>query len=214
MLNTSSIVVGPGDTLKVDDSGSANISTNPAASNTSPGRVANFAPITLNNAKLWFVGASTGNSVQDVGAVSLTGSTSNNIESDQNGSGTSLLQMASLAYGASASVNFIGGGSALSADGANEITFLRNDTAAYPALTNGILPTATVTGPGSLDFATAAGGPNGVAIFALPAADYFTSLAAVPVTNITANVKARGRATPKRSFPGRSTPCCSGRASC
>jgi len=66
--------------------------------------------------------------------VVLGGNSSNNIETDQNGSGTTLLQMAGLTYNGGASVNFIGGGTALSANGSNEITFIPN-ILAYPGLT-------------------------------------------------------------------------------
>ena len=53
------------------------------------------------------------------------------------------------------------------------------------SLTNGILPYATVTGPASLDLATYMSNSSGVAITALPAADYVTSLAAAgPTSNV------------------------------
>ena len=67
------------------------------------------------------------------------------------GTYNTLLKIDNLPVGVDRTVNFIGTGEALSADGANRISVVNNPG----GLTNGILPMGRVFGPGNtVDFAT------------------------------------------------------------
>ena len=203
-------MVNQGDVLKIDDSGSRPTSapTPPPAIPTPAGSPA--FPITLTNGKP-IVG---GGCFDPAGYNHATGQTADDIESDSNGSGTSLLQIAGLTVNAGVDLNFIGGGTPLANAPTKNCCSCRTTLVAYPVPTNGIMLQSTVSGPGSLDFATLTGGPNGVAIIPLPAADEFSSFAAIPVGTTTANVKIAPTSL-KRTSPTRSTrrslappPCC------
>ncbi|HEY5311373.1 MAG TPA: autotransporter-associated beta strand repeat-containing protein, partial [Pirellulales bacterium] len=170
LLDNSNITVNDQSTFKLDNSITF-ISS----------RVSPLATITLAGGTLDFVGAASTASSESIGAVTLSAGHTSTIESDQASGGTATLTLASLTTAAGATVSFIGTGSALSAAGNNQI-----DIAISPgSLTDGILPYATVTGPASLDLATYMTNVAGVAITALPAADYVTSLAAAgPTSNV------------------------------
>jgi fibronectin-binding autotransporter adhesin len=166
------ITVSAQGTLLLDNSGTNNSD-----------RVTDLATITLSGGTLDFVGASGAASTETLGAITLSTGTSSTIESDlgAGGGSSAVLSIASLATNLGASVNFVGTGAALSSVGSNQI----NIALSPAALTNGILPFATVTGPSGLDLATYLGTSAGVAMIALPAADYVTSLAAAgPTSNV------------------------------
>src|SRR5262249_38142224 len=78
----------------------------------------------------------------------------------------------------SAMVHFVGGGTRLTENGQNQIELLQAPTG-INGLTNNILPQALAFNPdGSPDFATLAGGPNGLAGIPLPAEGDVTSFGA------------------------------------
>jgi autotransporter-associated beta strand protein len=170
LLNNSNITIDDQATFKLDN-----------ATTYIANRISPLATITLAGGTLDFVGAANTASSESIGAVTLSAGHTSTIESDQAGGGTAMLTLASLSTAAGATVSFIGTGSALSATGSNQIL-----VAISPgSLTNGILPYATVTGPSSLDLATYMSNAAGVAITALPAADYVTSLSAAgPTSNV------------------------------
>jgi hypothetical protein len=84
-----------------------------------------------------------------------------------------------------ASFHFVGGGTRLSENGANQINLLQAPT--NMLMNNNVLATSVVVNPdGSVDLATLAGGPNGLAVVPLPPEAYVTSFEA---SNPTSNVK-------------------------
>jgi fibronectin-binding autotransporter adhesin len=172
LLYSPTITVNALGTLQLDNSSTNN--TN---------RIADLTAITLSGGTLDFVGASGAASTETLGAITLSTGTSSTIESDlgAGGGSSAVLSLASLSTNSGASVSFVGTGAALSSSGSNQI----NVALSPAALTNGILPFATVTGPSGLDLATYVGTSAGVAMIALPAADYVTSLAAAgPTSNV------------------------------
>src|SRR5207245_5943794 len=83
-------------------------------------------------------------------------------------------------------VHFVGGGTKLTENGANQIVSLQAPSGNLP-ISNNILTTALVVNPdGTLDFATLAGGANGIAIVPLPAEGYINSFVG---SNPTSNVR-------------------------
>src|SRR5262249_29992839 len=109
------------------------------------------------------------------------------IESDTTSGGSSKLLLGGLNPGAnSATVNFVGGGTRLSENGANQIASLQAPSGNV-IFSNNVIANAVVFNPdGSTDLATLAGGNSGIAVIPLPAEGYVCSFAA---SNPTSNVK-------------------------
>src|SRR5581483_11493076 len=171
--NFNTISVGVNSSLILD---------NTAANNTD--RLPDATAITLAGA-LRLIG-NAGGTAETVGSVNPQGGFTSTIESDTTGAGSARLTLGALnAGGTNAAVHFVGGGTRLTESGQNQIDVLQ--APGNMPFANNILTTAVAFNPdGSPDFATLAGGPNGLAVIPLPAEGYVTSFAA---SNPTSNVK-------------------------
>jgi len=173
IVNSSGITVGVGGILHLDNNSGGNLSS----------RLNDQANFVLNG-KLIFTGASNANSSESIGFLMPGANLATAIELRNTSGGTfqSLLTADSMAIGTDRTVDFIGTGVGVSADGPNRFSVLNNPG----ALTNAILPMGRVYGPsGAVDFATYGSSVEGIAIMALPAAAYVTDLSlAGPSSNV------------------------------
>ena len=170
--NASVITVGPASDLILDNT-LGNLD-----------RLTDQAPITLSGGRLKVIGNGAGNTIETVGVVTLTANQSSTLESDN-----ANLTISGLTRNAGSSLNIVGTAADLGTGNTQINLSGALSTSAIPALSNGILTFATITGPSGLDFATYAPGVNGFGLAALPASAYVTSFAAVPAGTTTANVK-------------------------
>src|SRR5262249_52498478 len=173
--NFNTITVGPAASLIVD---------NTAGNNND--RLPDQTTINLFGGTLRLIGNS-GGSTETVRVVAPQGNFTSTIESDTtSGANARLLLEGLTPSGNNATVNFVGGGTRLSESGPNQIDVLQAPSGNL-VFTNNIVTNGVVLNPdNSVDFATLAGGPNGIAVVPLPAAGYVTSFAA---SNPTSNVK-------------------------
>jgi fibronectin-binding autotransporter adhesin len=175
---TGGITLNVGTSLTLDNANAGALAINLLAVNAT-NRVGDSTAITLKGGTINFLGNNTANapSLETLGAVSLQdGASTINSTSGLQGGATAALTFSSLTRTAGATVDFVGGGTTLSANEplgttSNSINFL---TPLTSQLVNGILPWATVVAPAvaAVDFATY--GASGVAAYA----NYKTSLAA------------------------------------
>ena len=171
--NFNTITVGVNSSLILD---------NTAANNAD--RLPDATTITLAGT-LRLIGNSAG-TTETVGSVNPQGNFTSTIESDTSGAGIARLTLGALAAsGTNAMVHFVGGGTKLTENGQNQIDLLQAPT--NFTFANNILTQAVAFNPdGSPDFATLAGGPNGLAVLPLPSEGYVTSFQA---SNPGSNVK-------------------------
>jgi len=179
ILNVRQITVGQGSVLRLDNS-----VTNLA------NRIDDTALVLLSNGRLELIGQNNTAVREVIGELSINGSTSSTVVS-QVGTGSSTNQLLAhrLVANGQASVNFVGVGAAITANGSNRISFVGN----MPGPLNGAYPFARVerwtdlTGTTilSTDFATIESTAAGFDIIALPAAGYVTDFAlAGPTSNL------------------------------
>ena len=136
--------------------------------------------------RVLFVGSSTANSSEFVGAFSPDNANlgdSSVIESQNTSGGafSSAFVMNTLAQIAGdRPIRFVGTGVALSESGSNRVSFTLNPG----NLNNGILSQAIVAGPaGAVDFVTYGSSPEGFAVVALPASAYVTDISQASTTS-------------------------------
>lgn len=154
-------------------------------------RLPDTLPITLTGGTIQVLGNGFTIETETLGPITLTGNWSNTLQAD----GAIVTLMGLTRFGG-ATINFAGGATrALDATGGTQIRFsgtLNSPGQAgtpLPALSNSILPWATITGPGGLDFATYTSTDAGLAITPLPPSAYVTSFDAVPDGSTNALVK-------------------------
>ena len=163
LLNTAGITVADGGMLEIKNTAAANLAD----------RVGDRTHVTLNGGELVFTTEGVAASETFAG-LTAGGNLSSTITSNISGGATSSVVFAGLNRGGGATLNFVGGGEAITADGNNRVSFAN----APAGLVNGILPFSRVRGPGGeADFVTFYSVTEGIGIAALPATGYVTDLA-------------------------------------
>jgi len=170
--------VNTGGTLVLDNSAGVNLAD----------RLPDMADVRLYGGTLKFLGANGAASTETIGYMDVWDpGTANVISQAGTGVGSSVKLTVNYFNHQSGNtgggtVSFVGVNADLSATGSNQIVF---GTQTNVGLRNGILPYATVQGSGGYDFATLVGVSGGLAVTALPASAYVTSLAAAgPTSNV------------------------------
>jgi fibronectin-binding autotransporter adhesin len=122
LLNTSAITINEDGRLRIDNSGTMNLSN----------RLNDATAITLTGGELSVVSAATGFSTETVGPLTLTALSSSTIRSTVNGTGSSTLIINALTQ-STGTLQFLGVGADITATGTNRVVFTNTPV----ALTNG-----------------------------------------------------------------------------